>query len=363
MRQHVRAWLTAAVAAYMAGSVACGSTFAQDWPPVVDSAVEGVRKVPQGYLVTPAALIPFTAEVRDDRGLTRLTYVVALAPLGRDGKPGKEEEHAVPVAGLAQLLRRREGKSPPQDVREFRLKPTDAISGLDLDKLPLKSHPRFGLRVWLEATDNHVGTPQTRRDGPFTFVVVSEGALLSEIANEEEDLESRLQDVKTNRLQWIKSKLEKLNQGLAATKPENIPALRERAAGVMAVFPMGDVAKTFERSSEIVGDIHTDFRNILRELKANRIHARMIERIEKTVCEPLNEALRREYAQASEALNDLRTALERSDADEVRKATATATERLNALDDRLRKVFEALRELEKENRLFKLLRDTEDGIR
>ena len=147
---------------------------ARSFPPQLFSTVEVVRKTKQGYLVTPTTLIRFAAEVRADRGLQRVSYVVAAARLEASGKVGREgKEHSVPVGGFTQLLRQR-------DVREFRTTADDASSALDLSKLPQlfkdtdPDQPpcRHRLRVWLEATDNDTATgPHTGRSEPITFVV------------------------------------------------------------------------------------------------------------------------------------------------------------------------------------------------
>src|SRR5262245_39063715 len=154
--------------------------------PRVDSAVEVVRKTRQGYLVTPTALIPFVAEVRADRGLERVSYIVAVARLEPGNKVGPEgKEQTVPVGGFTQRLRQR-------GVREFRITADDASSALDLSKLahlfkdtdPEKRPCPFRLRVWLEATDNANETGLTGRSEPITFVVVPELELLAEVAKE-----------------------------------------------------------------------------------------------------------------------------------------------------------------------------------
>src|SRR5262245_24725705 len=97
--------------------------------PRVDNAVEVVRKTRQGYLVAPTALIPFVAEVRADRSLEGVSYIVAVARLERGNKVGPEcKEQTVPVGSFTQRLRLR-------GIREFRIAADAASSALDLSKL------------------------------------------------------------------------------------------------------------------------------------------------------------------------------------------------------------------------------------
>src|SRR5207247_527434 len=94
----------------------------------------------------------------------------------------------------------------------------DASAALDLGKLPRllrgtdpnEPPPRYRLRVWLEATDNAAAGPHTGRSEPFTFVVLSEFELLSEIANEEESLQLNLED-RLRRLREAQLRLRQLN--------------------------------------------------------------------------------------------------------------------------------------------------------
>ena len=58
-------------------------------------------------------------------------------------------------------------------------------------------------------------------------------------------------------------------------------------------------------------DVHTDYRRIVRELKTNRVRADMVDRVEKKICEPLDEALRGEFDRTAEALTRLGPASKR----------------------------------------------------
>jgi hypothetical protein len=357
MRHRVPAWLSTATAAFMA--VPAGHAAPPPGPeapravaPRVFSAVEVVRKVPQGYLVTPTALIPFAAEARDERGLQRVAYVVTAARLDVGGKAGPEgKEQTVPVAGVNELLQR-------GTVREVHIAPDDASSALDLSKLshlfraPDPDLPpcRYRLRVWLEATaaGAHAG-----RSEPITFVVVSEFEFLSEVANEEELLQLTLEDRVADRLRRAKRDLDRLNERLATARTEQFPDLHWRA---------NDVAAAVTRATESVQDVRTDFRRIALELRANRVRADMIERVEKAICVPLDESLRKEFPRVNEALGELTKRLDGIDADQARKAGAAAGGQLDALIARIGKAIAAARDLEKANRQIRSELKTREDI-
>ncbi|HTK78303.1 MAG TPA: hypothetical protein VL371_23785 [Gemmataceae bacterium] len=317
--------------------------------PQVFGDVEVVRKTPHGYLVSPAAVIPFVAEVGSDHPLTRVAYIVTAARLGAGGKAGPEgKEQSVPVGGFVELLRR-------GPVRQFRIAADDASSALDLGKLsqlfrepganPELSHYR--LRVCLEATSNdRDNDPRTGRSEPVTFVVISELELLSEIGKEEELLQHSLEDRAADRLRRARFDFRKLNDRLASATPEQFPGLDRRAE---------EVAEAVGRASESVQDVHADFRRIVRELRANRVRAAMIDRVEKTARAPLDDALRREFVRAAEAMGELRKRLDGDDAEQARKAGAAAGRQLDALVGRLSKVVDGTKDLVDLNQNIRML--------
>src|SRR5207248_664288 len=107
---------------------------------------------------------------------------------------------------------------------------------------------RFRLRVWLEATDNDIETgPHTRRGEAFTFVVVSELELLSEVAKEEELLRLNLEDRVAGRLRKAQFDLRTLNERLAASTPDRVRDLDSRA---------DEVAEAVTRAAERVREVH-----------------------------------------------------------------------------------------------------------
>ena len=108
-------------------------------------------------------------------------------------------------------------------------------------------------------------------------------------------------------------------------------------------------ARTFDRGARV----HHDVQRIVRELKANRVRADVIDRVEKTIFGPLDEALRREFERSTEALRELHTCLDSDDVAPARKAGITAAEQLDALVSRTDKIVDAVRELGSAIRLIK----------
>jgi hypothetical protein len=356
MTRGVAAWLHTATAAFIAVSAGYGIAAPPPGPetPRVFCDVEIIRKIRQGYLVTPTALIPFTAEVRHNNGLARAEYIVTVARLEAGGKVGREgKEQTVPIESFNRRSQR--------VVREFRIAADDAPSALDLSKLPHlfpepgadQPSPRYRMRVWLEATDNDNKTgPHSGQSEPITFVVVPELDLLVEVAKDEELLQICFEDRVLDRLRRAQSKLRTLNERLAAVTPDQLPYLSARAQ---------EVAEAVERATEYAQDVHADFRRIARELRTNRVRANMIDRVEKKICEPLDEVLRREFVPAT-ALRDLSKRLESDDVGQMRKAGAAASKQIDELVGRVDKTVAAIRELDEINRHIRKLRDIEDLI-
>jgi hypothetical protein len=353
------AWLLAAAAAFLTVTAGDGSAAPPNVPrsidPRVDCAVEVLRKTRQGYMVTPTALIPFAIEVRAGHALQLVAYVVTVARLEAGGKVGREgEEHTIPVGGFTQLLRQRH-------VREFHAEADNAASALDLNKLPQlfreagdQPPSRYRLRVRLEATDNdNTNGPHTGRSEPVTFVVVPELELLSEVGKEEELLQLNFEDRVADRLRRARLDLQKLNDRLATATADRLPDLYHLA---------DDAATAVTRASERAEDVRTDFRRILRELRANRVRADRINRLEKTICAPLDESLRREFPRSAEALAALTKGLEGTDADEVRKLGARAGVQLDSLVGRIDKVVESTKELADFNKQLRMLLTTQQEI-
>jgi hypothetical protein len=329
----------------------CGrATSRADGPsPAVECTVEVVRQTPQGYMVAPTALIPLTARVRDPQGLKSLDYVVTTARQEAPGQFGPEgKEQRAPALSFVRPRRHREGQLSPLIVQEFRTTGIDASLALDLSKLPLppgdanKPSPPYRLRVWLEAANDDTATgPRTGRSEPLTLVVVREVDLLLEFARAEEVLEYWLDERVAQRLRQAQTRLREVTKQLAAAKPNQM-------GGLAAQVDQVRTEVTFASAS--VNFVHNSFQAILQELKANRVRPDMIERVEKTICGPLDELLRKEFDPPVEALREFSKCLDFGDVVESRKAGVPAAEKFDALVARVGKVADAVIDLGRANR-------------
>ncbi|MCS6850488.1 MAG: hypothetical protein NZ700_04880 [Gemmataceae bacterium] len=387
----------------------------EDASPEVNVQVEVIRKTPQGFMVTPIALIPFSGGVRDDHGLDKVDYgyvwfplesasvvssklaLVAgafhfvgpslsggplLAPgylrlLSKIADPGAEDRPPdfAPVGTFTRLVRERAQTDVTFDtlrrrleqpvvasnlIRDVRLDPDS--EGFDLQRvLPelrvsddKTIQPRYRLRLWVTATDNNIETGP--RSSPakerFNFIVVSETELLAEVAKEEENLHVKLEEA-VNRLKEGKIKLEQIAQELRAGVAE--AQLRPLALRAQ------DVEDTIVKSMDLTREVFTDYSRILKELKANRVQAGMVTRVEDNICKPLDSALGLEFIRAEEAQRDFRRTLEARKPDE--QVTQLADQRLEQLIDRLVAVLDQMGDLTTINKLIVTLRNLEEGQR
>ncbi len=218
--------------------------------------------------------------------------------------------------------------------------------------------PRYRMQLWVEAVDNDVETGPHRglSKEKLTFLIVSENELLSEIAKEEEGLYTKLLD-RVNNLQEGGAKLDRIKEDLTAA------ALKAEQFGGMAVRT-DDVAQTVERAEGIIGEVHGDYRRILQEMVVNRVQAGMIDRVEKQICNPLQDALEKDFPSVKQGLADLRKALDgegdlSAKTASGRKATDEARERLNTLVRKLTGVLDQMQQLAGINELIKMVRNIE----
>ena len=104
-----------------------------------------------------------------------------------------------------------------------------------------------------------------------------------------------LEDRVAERVRRARFDLQKLNDRLAAATADQFPDLWCATA---------DVAESVKRAPEYIQDVETDYRRIALELRANRVRADMIDRLEKTICGQLDESLRREFARSAESIDE-----------------------------------------------------------
>lgn len=371
-----------------------------DASPDVDVIVEVLRKTNQGYLASPAAKIPVSGKVRDDHGLARAEYryhlssldlqSAALGPVvsliqftprgGLDllapayfnyvvaltrslSDESTRPATVVPLTTFTRRLRETESDAvtqadldkrlgtPPAHklLRELSLDPEDEF--LDLQPLGLKVsddsqvQPRYRLRLEIAAVDGNVETgPGTGTSKEkFTIQLVSENELLSEIAKEEESLHVKLEDA-VNKLKEGRAKLEQVLQELPTLKGDEFSPLTRRAE---------ELQETVVRAWDVTQEVFKDYRRILKELNVNRVQAKIIAKVDQSICQPLESILNQEFIRTDEALKEFHKLLEEKKSDPA--VGAKSRQELDRLIDKLARVLDAMGDLMTINKLIEQL--------
>jgi hypothetical protein len=269
-----------------------------------------------------------------------------------------------------------------QLLRNFALK-ADAWTQPDLDPIgcdlplwkinprlkmtdPSRPQPRYRMQVWLEAVDTDLdsdkdedGKPQPHvkvSEEKFTIFLVSENELLTEIAKEEEKLHADLNQ-KYDDLLETQFKLVRVGQDLssASVKAEELGAMSART---------DQVGEVVEKGQNLTREVYTAYARILREMKANQVSEKFIERVEKSIVEPLK-SVDGTFDATREAVNGFRTALDNKEAalpERVaasQKAGNAAKEQMRVLMQELEKILAAMVKMKGINDLVKILADIE----
>jgi hypothetical protein len=376
----------------------------EDQAPDVDVQVEVMRKTNQGFIITPSALIPFSGKVRDDRGLSsvefaytvtrmeteaeakargifgagllphlltgipaqRATAAAVLSWVTKPGTPGgalgsddeDKKSQKIPLPAFAKLLAERgvetlplptllerlEQEPPHRTVvdrkmlRDFPVDPDDEESKFNVAGLNLKvtdekaSQPHYRLRLWLLATDTNLDTgPRVGQSKEkFTFIVVSENELLVEIAKEEEGLHLKMEEA-VNRLKDGRVKLDRVRKELPELKPEEFSSQATQIARI---------EENVDKSWDAAREVYSDYKRILKELRANRVQPGMINKVNDKIVEPLDAAINQDFVRTQESLRDYEKTLAAKKLD--LKAADQARAELDKLIDRLEGVLNAM---------------------
>jgi hypothetical protein len=228
--------------------------------------------------------------------------------------------------------------------------------------------PRYRMQLWVEALDVDVESEQEKDGTPrphltptkekFPFIIVSEVELLAEIAVEEEKLHVKLEET-LNLLIETEKKLERVNQDLSGAR------VQERDLGAMGARTE-EIDQVLEKSLTVTSEVLTDYQRILKELKINRVDAKMVERVEKGIVNPLVEVKDIEFKSASDANANFRKALDDKETElikrlaEARKNGAEAKKQLRELIVAIQKVIDNMQGLTDVNKLIKMLRAIEE---
>jgi hypothetical protein len=249
-------------------------------------------------------------------------------------------------------------------LREHTLDPDEEF--FDVEKLGLKVtderqiQPRHRMRLSVDAVDNNIetGPGKTPNRDRFVFLIVSENELLSEIAKEEESLHLKLEET-VNKLKDARAKLEQIRRDLPTLARNEYSPIALRAEEIADVQVKGwDVSR----------EIYVDYRRIGKELRANRVTPKMIERVEQ-IADALDGAINQEFPRSDESMRACHDQLEErrkaqgpltppdraKDAESMRVAKA----QMDALIDRLNKILDAMGDITTLNKLIAQLAEIE----
>lgn len=227
---------------------------------------------------------------------------------------------------------------------------------------------RYKMQLWVEAVDTDVDS-DTAKDGTprphvspskekFTFIVVSETELLAEISKDEEKLYDELQKVVNDLLEQEARLIQTtLDLQSASIKAENLGPMSVRAESIDRVLEKGQAdAKS----------VAVKYAELLKELKINRVDAKMIQRVEKEIVVPLDGVADVEFQSTRDRMTAYRTALETGGATFEAKLAASKAEGVKAKAEvrqlivSLQNILGSMKGLIEVNELIKILRDIEE---
>jgi hypothetical protein len=295
----------------------------------------------------------------------------------KDNRP-----EVLPMQTVRELLGRKQKEPFRQLLRNFALKPDEPLKpeedplGCDfpLWKLNLKvaderqTQPRYRMELWLEAADNDLDSEKGRDGRPrphtspsgekFTFVVVSENELVTEVNKEEEVLYDKL-DGMFGKTQENEARLVQTNVDLssASVKVEDLRNMSDRAERI---------GEALEKGQRDTREVYLAYERILRELKTNQVRADLVQRIENAIVKPLARVEGEEFERTRNKVLEFRQALDNADlagparVEAARKAGAQAKEQMHQLIDQVAKILASMQGLTDIKKLIKMLRDIEE---
>jgi hypothetical protein len=308
----------------------------------------------------------------------RLREHVALAAV----KPENARPELIPMQTVRELLAQRQNRPYRSLLRSFQIKPDAWLRAEDdplecdfpLWKAGLKvvdprfTQPRYKVELWLEARDTDLDSDRNPDGSPrphlspsgekFTFIVVSEPELLTEIAKEEEK--------KFEELDAVFQKVVEAEARLGKTFLDlSDPRVKAENLGPMSARTDNLANEVLDKCQRDTHGVYVSYERVLRELRTNQVDARIVERVDKTIVTPLREIDAGEFDRTRDALIEFRKALDNTElADQARieaarTAGTKAKQQIKQLKERLNAVLAAMTGLIDINKLIKALRDIE----
>jgi hypothetical protein len=279
-----------------------------------------------------------------------------------------------------QELLRQEKKAPYRSLaHEYLLKP-DKWERAEFDPLtndfPLwtaklletegKTQRRYLMQLRLEGVNTDIdsapdGEPKVSPSkDTFTFIIVSEGELLSEIAKEEETLYTKLEEVLA-RLLESQAKLTSVTYDLEKPNPKaaDFGPMSTRAEEIDLVL---------DKTSVICKEALTDYQRILEEYRMNQVAGDKVTRLENGIVTPLGQIADSGggFDKARDRLSTFRRALDDNNLDPgTRQAGALkpakdAKDKLDVVIVELKKILDEMEGLIRLDEQIKKLRNIAD---
>jgi hypothetical protein len=251
-------------------------------------------------------------------------------------------------------------------LREYNVDPKNAADAFDLQPLGMQvsdpqqnRQPRYRVQVWVDAVDTDVetGPHRARSKESFVFIVVSENELLTEMAREQETQHIKLEDA----TEVLRKALTKMDQAVLDLKPDKLKA-DDLPKGALPA----NIEQQLDKSRETVNEIKEAFDRLIEEAKVNRVRADYVQKLEKTIAEPLGEIGKTWFPKAKDAMGNFRETLDNNGlelaakVEASRKTAADARDQLNALIEQLNGVLLGMERIADINVLIKQIRQIEE---
>jgi hypothetical protein len=351
-----------------------------DKPPQVEMIVAVLRRTPQGYMITPDAIIPFDGKAFDDVALSELQFAYTLtkvdkqseqgsrallmlsaamllpggpgqelataasvASLSKDTKPveagvGDKEILRVPVLGFYEKLQSRTGeflplqairplldgsKTPQANLlKDFELKQDDEATGFDLKNL---KHMANSLKV-VEGTREiqpeyimHLWVEATDNDietGPHKNQVKERFPF--HIVSEEK-LVIEIGKEEEQLYAKFKDVVDQVAAGQDRLGKVQLSLNDPKPTWELFQGMSSEIEKLellLDKSQTPVNEVRTDYERIIKEMKTNRVQGNTVQTREKGVLGNLTLAKDQDCPAAQKAMSELRAALDAAKKDD-----------------------------------------------
>jgi hypothetical protein len=115
-----------------------------------------------------------------------------------------------------------------------------------------------------------------------------------------------------------------------------------------------EVRTAIVRGGDVSREVYADYRKILKELQVNRVRAKIIEKVQRNICEPLDQVINQEFVHSEESMTAFHKTLDQEKKANV-EAGNLARLQLEQVIDRLTRVLDAMGDITTINKLIEQL--------